>query len=183
MPPGLATDRYKRRLRAACRAGRAAVDSRTTELSAPRGVSATGLSAAVARMPRLRSLDCTVRVEADSADVAAALGAAPASLAAFKYVGAFQPASADGARPPRALAGADAIVARSGLAELNLELSGRAQCDAFVAAVGRLPRLRTLRLSAALRRGNVDPWREAPPVLALPSTLQASAVRLFEPRG
>jgi hypothetical protein len=175
--------RAKRQLRAVCRAGRAAVDARTTALGAGRGLGPAGLSAALARMPRLLSLDCCVGSKADCAELAAALAAAPASLFALRYVEAFQPASADGAEPPQALA--DAIASRPGLAELELDLGRRppALCDAFVAAVGRLPRLRTLRLWVVLQRGNVDPWREAPPALAPPSTLQASAVRLSMPRG
>jgi hypothetical protein len=167
--------RAKRQLRAACRAGRAAVDSRATALAVPRGASAAGLSAAVARMPRLRSLDCCMESKAGCAELAGALGAAPASLAALTYVEAHQPASAAGAGPPWALA--DAVAPRLGLADLDLQLSSSlGLCDAFVAAVGALPQLRTLRLSVSLGRGDADPWREAPPVLALPSTLQASAV-------
>jgi hypothetical protein len=165
----------KLQLRAACRAGRAAVDARVTFLAVPHGASAVGLPAAVARMPRLRSLDCTIKSK-ECAQVAGALGAAPASLAALRYEEVFERMSASTAGPPQALT--NAIAARPGLAELDLELGRRspAQCAAFVAAVGRLPRLRTLRLWAALLRDDVEPWGEAPPVLALPSTLQASAV-------
>jgi hypothetical protein len=175
--------RAKRQLRAACRAGRAAVDARTAALAVPFLVRTAGLPAAVARMPRLRSLDCTVNTDADCAKVAAALGAATASLAALKYNETFVKASADDAGPLRALA--YAIASRPGLAELDLELSRRppALCDAFVAAVGWLPRLRTLRLKFGLKHDGANPWRKAPPTLALPSTLQASAVRLSMPRG
>jgi hypothetical protein len=169
----------KRQLRAACRGGRAAVDSRVTAIKVPLRASAAGLPAAVARMPRLQSLDCTLTSTADCAEVARALGAAPASLAALKYNGGFEPASAAGAGPPHALA--DALAARTGLADLDLDLARRppAQCAAFATAVGRLPRLRTLRLSALLDDvSGADPWREAPPALALPSLLQASAAGL-----
>jgi hypothetical protein len=170
----------KRQLRAACRAGRAAVDSRATALAVPFLVRTAGLPAAVARMPRLRSLDCTLAFQADRAEVAGALAAAPASLAALKYAETpFTSPSADGGGPGSS-ALADALAARTGLADLDIDLGRRspAQCAAFVAAVGRLPRLRTLRLSAALEHDGANPWREAPPALALPSTLQASAVGL-----
>jgi hypothetical protein len=142
----------KRRLRAACRAGRAAVDSRVTALSSR--VSAAGLPAAVARMPRLRSLECFVDDEG-GAELACALAAAPASLTALTHFEWFPPGSADGVRPPRALA--DAIAARPGLAELYVHLErSPGLCGAFVAAVGRLSRLRTLRLSAGLQ-DEMDP--------------------------
>jgi hypothetical protein len=168
----------KRRLRAACRAGRAAADSRVTALAVPLAVKPTGLPAAVARMPQLRSLECCFAYTEGCAELAGALEAAPASLAAFKYE-VFESASADG---PRALA--DAIASRPGLTELDLQLRhAPAQWDAFVAAVGRLPRLRTLRLSAVLHRDADDPWRESAPALALSSTLQASAVRSLTPRS
>jgi hypothetical protein len=174
----------KRQLRAACRACRAAVDSRATAVAVPLAVKPTGLAAAVARMPRLRALDCFIEYEEDCDELAGALAAAPASLTAFKYVEAFPPASDDGSGPPRALV--DAIASRHGLIDVDLQLGQYLElCDAFVAAVGQLPRLRTLRLSAGLGggRGNVDPWRDAPLALELPSTLQAGVARLLKPRG
>jgi hypothetical protein len=164
----------KRQLRAASRACRAAVDSRVTAIELPFRVSAAGLPAAVARMPRLRSLYCVIAAEADCAELAGALGAAPASLASFRYMEGFSPASDDGPGPQRALA--EAIASRSGLADLDLQLGpSPGQGAAFVAAAGRLPRLRTLRVSAGIQE-DANPWREAPPALAPPTTLQASAL-------
>jgi hypothetical protein len=172
----------KRQLRAACRAGRAAVDSRTAAIVTPLGASPRGLPAAVARMPRLRSLDCCISHEVDCAELAGALGGAPASLAALRYQGRFNATSGDGTGPSRSIA--DAIGLRPCLVDLELELCpSAALCAAFVAAVGRLPRLRTLRLRAAIRSDADDPWHGAPPELALPSTLQASALWLSMPRG
>jgi hypothetical protein len=172
--------RAKRQLRAACRAGRAAVDARVTAIAVPHGESAAGLSAAVARMPRLRSLDCCIRSDADCIDIAGAVRAAPASLAALRYEECRGQAASDadaddGAGRLRALA--DVIASRPGLTELDLELIRRspALCGSFVAAVGRLPRLQALRLSAVLHRDANNAWREALPALALPSTLQVSA--------
>jgi hypothetical protein len=171
----------KRQLRAACRAGRAAVDSRAAVLAVPLAVKPRGLAAAVARMPRLRSLDCFIEYEADCAEVAGALAAAPAPLTAFKYFEA--PEAAGGDAGPVASALADAIASRPGLADLDLKLGCRSRgpCDAVVAAVGRLPQLRTLRLSVGLKDNDdgADPWMEAPTTLELPSTLQASVARLL----
>jgi hypothetical protein len=177
----------KRQLCATCRGGRAALNSRVTAIKMPLRLSAAGLPAAVARMPRLRSLDCTLgfkEVEAECAELAGALAAAPASLAAFKF-SQFpfgEEAYDDGAAPPRAIA--DALAAHTGLTDLDLQLGpSPAQCAAFVAAVGRLTRLRALRVYTCFPPEVVDPWSEAPPTLALPSTLQARAVRLLMPRG